>query len=417
MSVRSIAVRKLLAEARGALTFGRAHVVVIADREIARQLPEMLAMKLRGEMDAVTVRLVGQHDGVADCVARAIRDARLAALQGELSDAATPPVSAPQRAPLVLLLPDALAIPPASLRSLHEITSRLGAHRLVLLVDRDATTVEDPALELGARLGAGVSKIELDLEPDAAPAPPVATVSAPEPPPAVATIFASERPAGTRAHAPASRMDLRIPPPVPRRRRRGLRALATALLAAAALLATPGIVEHGLRRHATPGDSPTAALSPPEAGEELSARAEEPPAPGEKPSAPAEQASAPAEEPSAPDPKPPVAKASADERPGPPDAEARTAAAQASARVRRDPAPAPPRPAPRPAPAPVWVGVNLNAVPWAELEIDGRKVGPTPIANLRLAAGEHEVRATFPDGRVSRERIRVDARRRHFQIR
>ena len=68
-------------------------------------------------------------------------------------------------------------------------------------------------------------------------------------------------------------------------------------------------------------------------------------------------------------------------------------------------------------PAPVVVSVNLNAVPWAELEIDGKKVGPTPIGKLRLTAGTHEVRASFPDGRVARQRIRVDPRNRYFQIR
>jgi hypothetical protein len=35
--------------------------------------------------------------------------------------------------------------------------------------------------------------------------------------------------------------------------------------------------------------------------------------------------------------------------------------------------------------------VNLNALPWAEASIDGRRVGDTPLANLRLPIGEHEV--------------------------
>ena len=61
--------------------------------------------------------------------------------------------------------------------------------------------------------------------------------------------------------------------------------------------------------------------------------------------------------------------------------------------------------------------VNFNAAPWAELEVDGRKLGPTPIGNVRIAAGHHRVRATFPDGRGVEQRIRVDERRRRFQIR
>ena len=35
--------------------------------------------------------------------------------------------------------------------------------------------------------------------------------------------------------------------------------------------------------------------------------------------------------------------------------------------------------------------VNLNAAPWAEVWIDGRRVGETPIGNLSVAIGPHEV--------------------------
>ena len=35
--------------------------------------------------------------------------------------------------------------------------------------------------------------------------------------------------------------------------------------------------------------------------------------------------------------------------------------------------------------------VNLNAAPWAEVWIDGRRVGDTPIGNLSVAIGPHEV--------------------------
>jgi hypothetical protein len=35
--------------------------------------------------------------------------------------------------------------------------------------------------------------------------------------------------------------------------------------------------------------------------------------------------------------------------------------------------------------------VNLNATPWAEVWIDGRRVGETPIGNLNVAIGPHEV--------------------------
>jgi hypothetical protein len=40
--------------------------------------------------------------------------------------------------------------------------------------------------------------------------------------------------------------------------------------------------------------------------------------------------------------------------------------------------------------------VNLNASPWAEVWIDGRKVGDTPIANLQLPLGVREVTFRHP---------------------
>ena len=35
--------------------------------------------------------------------------------------------------------------------------------------------------------------------------------------------------------------------------------------------------------------------------------------------------------------------------------------------------------------------VNLNAAPWAEVFIDGKRVGETPIGNLSVPIGPHEV--------------------------
>src|SRR5262249_28913967 len=35
--------------------------------------------------------------------------------------------------------------------------------------------------------------------------------------------------------------------------------------------------------------------------------------------------------------------------------------------------------------------VNLNASPWAEVWIDGRRVGETPIGNLSVSIGPHEI--------------------------
>ena len=41
--------------------------------------------------------------------------------------------------------------------------------------------------------------------------------------------------------------------------------------------------------------------------------------------------------------------------------------------------------------------IALNAVPWAEVWVDGEKVGETPIGNLSLAIGPHEIVFRHPD--------------------
>ena len=62
------------------------------------------------------------------------------------------------------------------------------------------------------------------------------------------------------------------------------------------------------------------------------------------------------------------------------------------------------------------VRVNLNAQPWARIEIDGKDVGVTPLANLPLAPGVHRFRAHLPDGRVIERVERVDAYRDHLHF-
>ena len=41
--------------------------------------------------------------------------------------------------------------------------------------------------------------------------------------------------------------------------------------------------------------------------------------------------------------------------------------------------------------------IALNAVPWAEVWVDGEKVGETPIGNLSLAIGPHEIVFRHPE--------------------
>jgi hypothetical protein len=65
--------------------------------------------------------------------------------------------------------------------------------------------------------------------------------------------------------------------------------------------------------------------------------------------------------------------------------------------------------------------VNLNALPWAEAWIDGRQAGETPLGNLKLPLGEHEVvfrhpqfgerRQTFVVTASETARVAVDLRK------
>lgn len=54
--------------------------------------------------------------------------------------------------------------------------------------------------------------------------------------------------------------------------------------------------------------------------------------------------------------------------------------------------------------------LNVNARPWADVSIDGEPVGQTPMANLELAVGTHEVVFRHPQLGSRTERIVVSAR-------
>jgi hypothetical protein len=41
--------------------------------------------------------------------------------------------------------------------------------------------------------------------------------------------------------------------------------------------------------------------------------------------------------------------------------------------------------------------IALNAIPWAEVWVDGEKIGDTPIGNLQLSIGPHEIVFRHPD--------------------
>jgi type II secretory pathway predicted ATPase ExeA len=59
------------------------------------------------------------------------------------------------------------------------------------------------------------------------------------------------------------------------------------------------------------------------------------------------------------------------------------------------------------------IPVNINAVPWAIVEVDGEQLGETPLANVPLTPGPHVFRARMPDGEIREHRVEVGPTMRH----
>jgi hypothetical protein len=51
--------------------------------------------------------------------------------------------------------------------------------------------------------------------------------------------------------------------------------------------------------------------------------------------------------------------------------------------------------------------LNINAIPWAEVAIDGNRLGPTPLGNVSLPIGSHEVVFTHPQLGERRQNVVV----------
>jgi type II secretory pathway predicted ATPase ExeA len=68
-------------------------------------------------------------------------------------------------------------------------------------------------------------------------------------------------------------------------------------------------------------------------------------------------------------------------------------------------------PAPEPvAPPPAeLIGVAINATPWAVIDVDGKEIGETPLADIKLTTGRHRFTAHMPDGSTRNRVIRIDA--------
>jgi hypothetical protein len=51
--------------------------------------------------------------------------------------------------------------------------------------------------------------------------------------------------------------------------------------------------------------------------------------------------------------------------------------------------------------------LSINATPWADVFVDGRPVGQTPLGNLSVAIGDHQVEFRHPQYGVKHETVRV----------
>jgi hypothetical protein len=57
--------------------------------------------------------------------------------------------------------------------------------------------------------------------------------------------------------------------------------------------------------------------------------------------------------------------------------------------------------------------VNVNASPWAVIEVDGIELGETPLAAVPLRPGPHAFRARLPDGRIVERTVEIGQGNRH----
>jgi hypothetical protein len=297
------------------------------------------------------------------------------------------------QASLLLVIPDALEVDPAVLRSLADLSAASGnVLRLVLFAEPAAAGGADPAARLVKALGTGATKINLgpavptgNVPDDASPGP------GPLPPVVPALGKRRSRPIAVRS----SRSQRG------RRRTRAGMGLAILLLAAPVVIWTSsGSAPIG---SAVPALLPSLSPPVPSSTALASSPIPQPAGMNARVAASAHPFEAP---------RMPVGARPVEIGPAPVrlPMELRSEAAQQL--------PQPDRPAPKPSVRPVaTVGVSLNASPFAEIEVDGRPVGATPIGNLRLAVGLHRIRATFPDGRRVDQILEVDRLQNHFRIR
>ncbi|HEX9710478.1 MAG TPA: protein kinase, partial [Candidatus Thermoplasmatota archaeon] len=85
---------------------------------------------------------------------------------------------------------------------------------------------------------------------------------------------------------------------------------------------------------------------------------------------------------------------------------------RAPRRVRATPSPSPtPEPTPTPVPIPTTGSLDLDSKPAAEIEIDGRPAGRSPLSGVPLDAGSRVLKITHPDYWPLTRRVAVEAGR------
>jgi len=54
--------------------------------------------------------------------------------------------------------------------------------------------------------------------------------------------------------------------------------------------------------------------------------------------------------------------------------------------------------------------MNINALPWAEVLVDGTRIGDTPLANVMHPIGDHEIVFRHPQLGEKRQAVRLTLR-------
>ncbi|MBW2390668.1 MAG: hypothetical protein JRG89_19875 [Deltaproteobacteria bacterium] len=62
------------------------------------------------------------------------------------------------------------------------------------------------------------------------------------------------------------------------------------------------------------------------------------------------------------------------------------------------------------------ISVNMNAIPWADVELDGRSIGTTPLADVPIEPGRHHMVVRFPDGLVLERTVEIDRFNRYLRF-